>query len=54
MNTSDIWFFNPPTSQSWEVVTKSKKQRNLQKKIDAHAERERLAKQLPKLEDICK
>lgn len=38
----------------WEVVTKSKKARNLDKKVEAHTEKKRQEALLPKLEEICK
>lgn len=41
-------------SDQWEVVTKSRKQKNLDKKVVAHTEKKRLAAQLPKLEELCK
>ncbi|EDV32443.1 uncharacterized protein Dana_GF14050, isoform A [Drosophila ananassae] len=39
-------------SDQWEVVTKSRKQKNLDKKVVAHTEKKRLAAQLPKLEEL--
>lgn len=42
------------SSNQWEVVTKSKKARNLDKKVEAHTEKKRQAALLPKLEEICK
>ncbi|KAH8244185.1 hypothetical protein KR026_001807 [Drosophila bipectinata] len=39
-------------SEQWEVVTKSRKQKNLDKKVVAHTEKKRLAAQLPKLEEL--
>ncbi|XP_055916470.1 transmembrane protein 214 [Eupeodes corollae] len=40
------------SSNQWEVVTKSKKQRNLEKKVEAHTEKKRLALAGPSLEEI--
>ncbi|XP_054745319.1 transmembrane protein 214 [Anastrepha obliqua] len=40
------------SSNQWEVVTKSKKARNLDKKVEAHSEKKRLAALSPKLEEI--
>ncbi|XP_067622756.1 transmembrane protein 214-B [Eurosta solidaginis] len=39
-------------SIQWEVVTKSKKAKNLDKKVEAHSEKKRLAALDPKLEEI--
>ncbi|XP_020807353.1 transmembrane protein 214-A isoform X1 [Drosophila serrata] len=39
-------------SEQWEVVTKSRKQKNLDKKVIAHTEQKRIAAQLPKLEEL--
>ncbi|BFF94963.1 transmembrane protein 214 [Drosophila madeirensis] len=39
-------------SNQWEVVSKSRKQKNLDKKVSAHTEQKRIAAQLPKLEDL--
>ncbi|KAH8248607.1 hypothetical protein KR032_001372 [Drosophila birchii] len=39
-------------SEQWEVVTKSRKQKNLDKKVVAHTEQKRIAAQLPKLEEL--
>ncbi|KAH8378417.1 hypothetical protein KR093_011255 [Drosophila rubida] len=39
-------------SNQWEVVAKSRKQRNLEKKVSAHTEQKRIAAQLPKLEEL--
>ncbi|KAM8716884.1 hypothetical protein ACLKA7_003711 [Drosophila subpalustris] len=36
----------------WEVVSKSRKQKNLEKKVNAHTEQKRIAAQLPKLEEL--
>jgi len=41
-------------SEQWEVVSKSRKQKNLDKKVSAHNEQKRIAAQLPKLEELCK
>ncbi|KAH8298276.1 hypothetical protein KR018_012465 [Drosophila ironensis] len=41
-------------SEQWEVVTKSRKQKNLDKKVVAHTEKKRIAAQMPKLEELCK
>ncbi|XP_023165665.2 transmembrane protein 214 isoform X1 [Drosophila hydei] len=40
------------TSNQWEVVSKSRKQKNLEKKVTAHTEQKRIAAQLPKLEEL--
>ncbi|XP_050318873.1 transmembrane protein 214 [Bactrocera neohumeralis] len=40
------------SSSQWEVVTKSKKAKNLDKKVEAHTEKKRQAALLPKLEEI--
>ncbi|XP_036329132.1 transmembrane protein 214-like [Rhagoletis pomonella] len=37
---------------SWEIVTKSRKAKNLDKKVEAHTEKKRLASMDPKLEEI--
>ncbi|XP_017059299.1 transmembrane protein 214-B isoform X1 [Drosophila ficusphila] len=39
-------------SEKWEVVSKSRKQKNLDKKVLAHTEQKRIAAQLPKLEEL--
>ncbi|XP_037709388.1 transmembrane protein 214-A isoform X1 [Drosophila subpulchrella] len=39
-------------SEQWEVVSKSRKQKNLDKKVIAHTEQKRIAAQLPKLEEL--
>ncbi|KAH8412264.1 hypothetical protein KR009_000898 [Drosophila setifemur] len=39
-------------SGQWETVTKSRKQKNLDKKVVEHTERKRIAAQLPKLEEL--
>ncbi|XP_064537270.1 transmembrane protein 214 isoform X1 [Drosophila montana] len=39
-------------SNQWEVVSKSRKQKNLEKKVTAHTEQKRIAAQLPKLEEL--
>ncbi|XP_017154101.1 transmembrane protein 214 isoform X1 [Drosophila miranda] len=39
-------------SDQWEVVTKSRKQKNLDKKVTAHTEQKRIASQMPKLEEL--
>ncbi|EDW04232.1 GH11685 [Drosophila grimshawi] len=39
-------------SNQWEVVSKSRKQKNLEKKLSAHTEQKRIAAQLPKLEEL--
>lgn len=39
-------------SEQWEVVSKSRKQKNLDKKVSAHNEQKRIAAQLPKLEEL--
>ncbi|XP_041451869.1 transmembrane protein 214 isoform X2 [Drosophila obscura] len=39
-------------SNQWEVVTKSRKQKNLDKKVYAHTEQKRIAAQTPKLEEL--
>jgi len=41
-------------SEQWEVVSKSRKQKNLDKKVIAHTEQKRIAAQLPKLEELCR
>lgn len=41
-------------SNQWEVVSKSRKQKNLEKKVSAHTEQKRIAAQLPKLEELSK
>ncbi|XP_060653969.1 transmembrane protein 214 isoform X1 [Drosophila nasuta] len=40
------------SNNQWEVVAKSRKQRNLEKKVTAHTEQKRIAAQLPKLEEL--
>ncbi|XP_034472511.1 transmembrane protein 214 isoform X1 [Drosophila innubila] len=40
------------SSNQWEVVSKSRKQKNLEKKVNAHTEQKRIAAQLPKLEEL--
>uniref|UniRef100_W8BC69 Transmembrane protein 214 n=1 Tax=Ceratitis capitata TaxID=7213 RepID=W8BC69_CERCA len=40
------------SSNQWEVVTKSKKARNLDRKVEAHTEKKRIAALGPKLEEI--
>lgn len=42
------------SSNEWEVVTKSRKLKNLEKKVNAHTEQKRIAAQLPKLEELSK
>ncbi|XP_039479100.1 transmembrane protein 214-B isoform X1 [Drosophila santomea] len=39
-------------SGQWEVVSKSRKQKNLDKKVTAHSEKKRIEAQLPKLEEL--
>ncbi|XP_037927714.1 transmembrane protein 214 [Teleopsis dalmanni] len=39
-------------SNQWELVTKTKKQRNLERKLEAHNEKKRLAAVGPRLEEI--
>lgn len=40
-------------SNQWEVVTKTKKQKNFEKKVVAHKEKKKEESLLPKLEEIC-
>ncbi|XP_068151244.1 transmembrane protein 214 isoform X1 [Drosophila tropicalis] len=42
----------PSASNQWEVVQKSRKQKNLEKKVSAHTEQKRIAAQVPKLEEL--
>lgn len=41
-------------NNQWEVVTKSKKQKNFEKKVVAHKEKKKEEALQPKLEEICK
>ncbi|KAH8403314.1 hypothetical protein KR222_010331 [Zaprionus bogoriensis] len=40
------------SANQWEVVTKSRKLKNLEKKVNAHSEQKRIAAQLPRLEEL--
>lgn len=42
------------SSNEWELVTKSRKLKNLERKVNAHTEQKRIAAQLPKLEELSK